>query len=297
MSAEPVDVRKFYFQHADAGAYAAKLLAHLGAGHEYEAEWKNVGGFLELEVKDASVPYDIPMPHRVYTHGSIGLRLSGEALGAISSVTGAFLYDGITGILTARCQTITGCAVLLGWAEAVWFGNAPATRAELTRRLLEPETPSWFPESLKRIDHPQGYAVAKGEDYDVTLEIPIAKADEEKRQVTGIVLEPGVFDAQDEIVSEEEIEKAAHSFLSRYNMGSEMGVMHQMFGKLGISLVESWVTKADQEIGGEPVRKGSWVMTVKVENDNLWRSIKSGGITGFSIGGVAKARTPTIQPR
>ena len=40
---------------------------------------------------------------------------------------------------------------------------------------------------------------------------------------------------------------------------------------------------------GKTVVKGTWIMTVKVTDDELWAMCKSGDITGFSIGGVASS--------
>jgi DNA adenine methylase len=39
------------------------------------------------------------------------------------------------------------------------------------------------------------------------------------------------------------------------------------------------------------VSKGTWLMAVRVLDDGLWEQVKTGGITGFSIGGSA-VRTP-----
>ena len=33
------------------------------------------------------------------------------------------------------------------------------------------------------------------------------------------------------------------------------------------------------------VKKGSWVISVKVISDRLWKMVKDGELTGFSIGG------------
>ena len=126
------------------------------------------------------------------------------------------------------------------------------------------------------------------ENSSVSWEMPIMKVDEDERLVTGIVLEPNEIDAQNDTVSEEAIKEAAYKFVSRYNKGTQLGFMHKAFGELGISLVESWVARENSEFNSMKVKKGSWLMTVHVENDLLWKKIKNGDITGFSIGGVAR---------
>lgn len=119
------------------------------------------------------------------------------------------------------------------------------------------------------------------------LIVPFQKSEGEKRLVTGIVLEPDEVDSQGDTISAEAIERSAHRFLARYNRGASMGLMHKMFGDIGVDLAESYITQEDTTIGDEAVKKGSWVMTVKVVEDELWEKIKSGAITGFSIGGTA----------
>jgi hypothetical protein len=41
--------------------------------------------------------------------------------------------------------------------------------------------------------------------------------------------------------------------------------------------------------GGETIKAGSWWLMVKVTNDRIWKEIESGKLTGFSMGGRAKA--------
>jgi hypothetical protein len=126
----------------------------------------------------------------------------------------------------------------------------------------------------------------------VTIETPITKVDEERRLIYGVVLEPGVVDAQKEWERPETIERAAHRFLAAYNVETELGIQHKVFGDLGLELVESYVAPQDLDfdgalVGDAVIRKGSWVLVVHVTDDALWQTVKDGGITGFSMGGVA----------
>lgn len=120
----------------------------------------------------------------------------------------------------------------------------------------------------------------------MVINIPIIKADE-KQIITGIVLEPETVDAQNDIISAEVIEEAAHKFVAKYNKLSQMGLQHKVFGTLGIDLVESWIAPSVVTIGKTKVKKGTWIISVKIINEKLWASIKAGKITGFSIGGTA----------
>jgi hypothetical protein len=53
----------------------------------------------------------------------------------------------------------------------------------------------------------------------------------------------------------------------------------------------------DMTIGSMVVKTGSWIMTWKVHDKKLWQSVKDGKITGFSIGGMARAKklTPKVD--
>jgi hypothetical protein len=111
--------------------------------------------------------------------------------------------------------------------------------------------------------------------------------EDDERLVTGIVLEPDEIDTQNDTIGSLAIKETAHDFLAKFNRESELGVQHQVFGEIGVKLVESFIAPVDMDIGGEKVKKGSWVITVKVLSDKVWNSIKSGDLTGFSIGGIA----------
>jgi hypothetical protein len=43
----------------------------------------------------------------------------------------------------------------------------------------------------------------------------------------------------------------------------------------------------DFTMGQESVKKGSWIIAVKVNDDKLWSDVKSGKLTGFSVAGIA----------
>lgn len=196
-------------------------------------------------------------------------------------------------------------------ARARFKQNANQYREENSRRIvhtriveaeldfgisvsIDPEDPldMLLPRSLRdRIARMQ--SDAEGDDVqkaglaDLTKTIAFTKQDAEQRLVTGIVLEPDEVDAHDHTVSAAEIEQAAHRFMSRYNEATELGVQHEMFPLEGLDLAESYIAPVDFEMGGQRVKKGTWVMVMKVTSDSLWEGVKEGRFTGFSIGGRA----------
>ncbi len=125
----------------------------------------------------------------------------------------------------------------------------------------------------------------------------------DQRLVTGIVLEPGDpshVDAQGDWMRPEEIAEAQQRYMRRYRAGdvtiftrksgqrvtaSALGRQHEKAAPADVSIVECYIAPEDLHIGGKLVRKGSWVMTTYIGDDALWRDIKSGAVTGYSVGG------------
>lgn len=111
----------------------------------------------------------------------------------------------------------------------------------------------------------------------------IVKADADSHFVTGIVYEPMVEDAQGNYMTAEEITKAAYWFSKESN---KVDLQHSFEPLKGASVVESWIAKADFKIGEDVIKEGTWLMTVEIEDEEIWKSIEKGEITGFSMGGV-----------
>lgn len=108
--------------------------------------------------------------------------------------------------------------------------------------------------------------------------------DVEERFVLGIVLEPEVVDAQNDIYSEGEVRSSAHKFMENFQ---NMGLMHQALVNNGVRILESFITPVDMTIAEVAVKKGTWLLAVRVMDDGLWLAVKEGDLTGFSIGGSA----------
>lgn len=117
------------------------------------------------------------------------------------------------------------------------------------------------------------------------LEFPIIKLDNEKRLVGGIVYEPDTVDAQGDSASSTEIEKAAHNFLQD---SRTLGLMHKEEAGPRAKIVESYVAPCNMKMENQTIKKGTWMMVVKVHDNALWDQVKAGKITGFSMGGRAR---------
>jgi DNA adenine methylase len=137
------------------------------------------------------------------------------------------------------------------------------------------------------------------------LTCAITKLDDELRIVKGPVLRPGIRDRQGSMISEAVIREAAHDFMLRYRLGETgSGFMHKDFENRHnrFQIVESYIVDVEyvvprsersaldveQGVGDISVPAGSWVMAVKVIDDDVWKMIKNGTVKGFSIGGTAR---------
>lgn len=113
--------------------------------------------------------------------------------------------------------------------------------------------------------------------------VQLIKTDDEQQLVYGIVLEPNVEDSQGDVCSPEDIEKAAHRFLYA---NRPIGIQHGVMAPDSVRPVESYIAPADFELGGEMVRKGSWVLVAHVPDEALWDAVKKDGFTGWSVAGT-----------
>jgi rubrerythrin len=119
-----------------------------------------------------------------------------------------------------------------------------------------------------------------------SITVPIIKSKGDQQIVYGVVSEPDTIDLQGDRLSKEEIEKACHRFMLT---SQKIGKEHE--GPAKADIIESYIAPMDFTCGGQTVRKGSWVMAVKIHDPDLWAAVKNGDITGFSIAGTGD-RTP-----
>jgi len=102
----------------------------------------------------------------------------------------------------------------------------------------------------------------------------------------GIVYEPNIVDSQGDIASEGEIRKAAFKFMENVQ---KFKLMHKGDFK-NIKVLESYIAPIDFEIGDDKVKKGSWILTCRILDDEIWKKIKVGEIEGFSMAGRSSSK-------
>lgn len=122
-----------------------------------------------------------------------------------------------------------------------------------------------------------------------SLRFDVRKFVEDERIVEGAVLIPNVVDGQKDVIGPEAIAQVAADFLAKFQDGTKLGVQHDTFPD-GLRLQESSILKSDWTVDGRTLPEGTWVMKVKVLDDDIWKAVKAGEITGFSIAGTGQGR-------
>jgi hypothetical protein len=125
-------------------------------------------------------------------------------------------------------------------------------------------------------------------------EIELKEVDAEKRILMGAALIPNkqIYRKNDKneeyyiYFSEETVRKASELFFMNSNQNN--ATLEHNEKLKGMSVVESWITegKNDKSMNyGFDLPKGTWMISMKVNNDEIWNKVKLGEIKGFSIEG------------
>ena len=125
-------------------------------------------------------------------------------------------------------------------------------------------------------------------------EVELKEINPEKRILMGAALVPNkqiyrkVKDKEFYIFfSEETVRKASELFLKNGNQ-SNATEQHEKQIK-GMTVVETWLVENPKNDKanhyGFDVPQGTWMLSVKVDNDDVWSKVKSGELKGFSIEG------------
>ena len=126
--------------------------------------------------------------------------------------------------------------------------------------------------------------------------VEFTSMDEEKKIITGAILIPGkkIYRRTEElgefnvIFSEETIRQAGELYLKNHKQAN-VSLQHQTVVN-DIFLFESWFIEDPKNdkasaLGFSELPKGTWMATMKVNNDIVWNEIKNGNANGFSIEG------------
>ncbi len=126
-------------------------------------------------------------------------------------------------------------------------------------------------------------------------QVMLKASDDEKRILTGVALIPSkqIYRYDEQMgeyyiyFSKDTIEKASQLFLKESNQKN--ATYEHAYDFDGGIVVESWLV-SDPEMDkakyyGFDVPKGTWMISMKIENDKVWQDVKSQKVKGFSIEG------------
>ncbi len=118
----------------------------------------------------------------------------------------------------------------------------------------------------------------------------VKSVNEELKQATFVVMVPDEVDLHGDVISEDEVRKACHN----YNTFCREANLFHITKTATFDVVESYISPVDFVLNEHFVKKGAWLATVQVHNDDLWKLIKSGDICSVSISAMAN-RTPVDE--
>ena len=126
--------------------------------------------------------------------------------------------------------------------------------------------------------------------------LTLAKIDEEKRMLVSPALIPYKqiyrYNADTDkhyyvYFTADTVRKSAEAFIKHHNTNNAT-VQHE-YKVTGVSVIESWIseseTKDKSNLYGYELPKGTWFVSMRIENDEVWQQIKSGELKGLSIEG------------
>lgn len=126
-------------------------------------------------------------------------------------------------------------------------------------------------------------------------EVELKEVDTEKRILMGAALIPNkqIYRRNKDkeyyiFFSEDTVRKASELFLMRSNQNNAT-YEHEREMLKGMSVVESWIIEDEKtdksRLYNFSLPKGTWMISMKVNNDEIWQSVKDGEVKGFSIEG------------
>jgi len=138
-------------------------------------------------------------------------------------------------------------------------------------------------------------------------EIKFAEIDTEQRILMGLVLEPNkpIYRNQNGeefniVFNEDTIKDLSHNFF-KSSSHKNSSLEHDDSEKItGVTFVESWIvedSKKDKSANfGFSYPKGSWIATMKVDNDEIWNDyVKTGKVKGFSIDAMLSLKEVNLK--
>lgn len=132
-------------------------------------------------------------------------------------------------------------------------------------------------------------------------EVELKEIDTEKRILMGAALIPNkkIYRRNKEeefyiYFSENTVRQAMELFFKKGNQNN--ATYEHKDAIKGMSVVESWLIEDEKmdksQLYGFNLSKGTWMISMKVDNDEVWQDVKDGKVKGFSIEGYFADKMP-----
>lgn len=176
----------------------------------------------------------------------------------------------------------------------------------LVELLIDDETEFSGIQAVSLVEYP---AIEENFVYFSRDRFVLAKADEEKRMLIGPALIPDKkiprIDEDGEeyevFFSHATVEQAAQRYMREERTNQH--TYEHMIDIEGVTVVESWIiadsSKDKASLYGFSLPEGTWMLAMKIHNDEVWNAVKNREVRGFSIEGYfvdllvnAKAHRP-----
>lgn len=160
--------------------------------------------------------------------------------------------------------------------------------------IIDEENASLCIDAVSLVEFPaiESDWIALKKDTNITL----AKVDEDKRLLIGAALIPDKkiyrFNPETQkeynvYFSKETIKRASELYLMHNNQDS--ATLEHDTKISGVTAVESWIV-ADKDrdksaVYGIDVPEGTWMLSLRVDNDEIWQKVKDKSVKGYSIEG------------
>jgi Putative phage serine protease XkdF len=214
---------------------------------------------------------------------------------ALESVFGKSDEDLLAEVISKPIPTLVSKGTMLA---------APKALKMLVARPKPPPAPS-IPRLAPRLATPMAPkvpkvpgvpGVAKSDETSFGIECTIAKFDEDQKTVFGwasiteVDGEP-VVDRQGDMIESEEMAKAAYDYVIMSRKGGHQHKRSDDDQVLQVSdMIESMVFTPEKiaKMGLPPETPKGWWVGYKVNDDEIWKAVKAGEITGLSIHGKGR---------
>ena len=85
-----------------------------------------------------------------------------------------------------------------------------------------------------------------------------------------------------DVISEEEIAKTADDFMIN---SRRIGLSHRR--RLSAEVLQSYTAPANFQFENQTVKKGSWILKIRILDEGIWQAVEAGLLQSFSVSGYA----------